>query len=510
MKKWSIFFLVLWVFLLIIPVIYGIVQNNQEITFSGLFYNPIDGYSYFAKMIQGKSGNWTFQLPYSPVKNGDIFIFTLYIFFGHLSRIFYLGIPVLYHLFRILFAILFFFSLRTLLKLFFTEENKYYQGAMLSILFGAGLGWIFVISGELPADFWLAEAYGFLSAFSNPHFILSLVIMNVLIVILLNNEKKSYVFLFIFLLSIILVSISPFAGIVIGFIYFVYLLINFPIIDRNFKKLISLAIPVIFIGYYQMKTITSDPVLSLWNAQNITASPSILNLIFSFSPAILGIVMLLVWVFKKKIKLEKNIILLLLWIVFAFAMTIIPFNLQRRFLVGIYIPLVIVFWYLLGVFFENRKQKLAKFWIYLLIGIVIPSNLIVFLGSMNAIRNYEPLFFTKNNYLQAARWMDNNIKEQAVVLTNQELGLLVPAYGNFKVVYGHPFESINEDVVKNNLNKFWNDTLSVDESQKFLIENHVNYILCEKGNPIPNCPTITKTFTALYDYDGIEIFQVKN
>ncbi|MBE0687865.1 MAG: hypothetical protein IH585_17870, partial [Anaerolineaceae bacterium] len=93
MKKWKLFVLVIWLFFLLFPVIFGYSKSNNDLGFSGLIFNPIDGYSYFAKMQLGDAGAWAFDLPYSPESNNDIYIFTLYTFFGHISRFSGLSIP---------------------------------------------------------------------------------------------------------------------------------------------------------------------------------------------------------------------------------------------------------------------------------------------------------------------------------------------------------------------------------------------------------------------------------
>jgi len=189
MKKWKFFVLVIWLFFLLFPVIFGYSQPNKGLVFSGLIFNPIDGYSYFAKMQQGEAGAWTFDLSYSPESNNDIYIFTLYALFGHISRILGLSIPFVYHLFRIIFSILLFFSLQEFLTIFFKKEDIYYKGTIISLLFGGGLGWIYFLSGELPADFWVAESFIFLSSFSNPHFVLSLLIMSILLTFIIRNRN---------------------------------------------------------------------------------------------------------------------------------------------------------------------------------------------------------------------------------------------------------------------------------------------------------------------------------
>src|SRR5215471_14583241 len=54
--------------------------------FSGVLVNPADGNSYFAKMREGLRGDWLFTLPYTARPGPGVFIFTYYLFLGHLAR----------------------------------------------------------------------------------------------------------------------------------------------------------------------------------------------------------------------------------------------------------------------------------------------------------------------------------------------------------------------------------------------------------------------------------------
>lgn len=502
--------LVIWLFFLIFPVLIGFSRSRNNLYYSGLIFNPIDGYSYFAKMQQGVAGAWVFDIPYSYVSNNDIYIFTLYLLFGHISRIIGLSIPFIYHFFRILFSILLFFSLNELLSIFFNKEDLYYKGAFLSLLFGGGLGWIYILSGELPVDFWVAESFIFLSSFSNPHFVLSLLIMSILLTYYLRNQYGMKLTIIIFFLSVILASISPFAAIMIGIILGIDIILNREFTKEKIINLVVFIIPSGAIGFYQYLTIQNDVVLNNWNLQNVTQTPSIINLLFSFSPFILGILILIIILWKKKIIIEKSMYLLLYWIVFALFMAFIPFNLQRRFLVGIYLPIVIVFWNLLKEFISTVKKKKIKLTFFVFIGMVLPSNLLLFSGSVNAINNYDPIFFIHENVTEAIEWLKTNAEDGSVILANEENGLIIPALARFKVVYGHPFESINADETRIFVSDFWTNKLSDNQSRNFLEEFDVDYIFCEYTNNINNCPSITQSLEIIYNADYVVIFQVKN
>ena len=510
MKKWQLIILLIWIVILIFPVLFGYYNSNNEYQFAGLIFNPIDGFSYFAKMQQGFFGDWSFQLPYSPLENSDIFIYSLYIFLGHLSRIFGLSIPFVFHFFRLLFSILLFFSLLSLLKDLFKQEDIYFKGAFISLLFGGGLGWIYFLSGDLPVDFWVAEAFVFLSSFSTPHFSLTILLMTLALIILLKKKFGIWMATLIFLLSLLLVSISPFAAIIIGSLFGINIFFGKDFLKEKIIQLFVYGIPTIGIGVYQYATIRSDPVLNFWNSQNVTLTPSFINLLVTLLPFLLGSIVLL-FSFRKKINIfEKPIILLIFWILFSLIMAYVPFNLQRRFLVGIYIPLVIIYWYFLKEFVVSKQKTNKTSLIIFLISIIIPSNILIFAGSLNAIRNLDSMFYVKTSLIESLDWANEELKNKSVFLSNEDNGLLIPAFGNFQVVYGHPFESINADEIKIKVNNFWTHKMSLEDSLNFIKNNNVDYILCVYDNSFKDCPSVTQTMKIIYDLNNIIIFQVSN
>lgn len=510
MKKWKILLLTIWIFVISIPLLVGILHPDEDLVYGGLIFNPIDGYSYLAKMQQGFYGEWAFQLPYSANETSDIFIFTFYILLGHIARITGIGIPVIFHIFRIGISILCFFALDSLLKIFFEKDEVWHKFALISLLFGGGLGWIYLFTGDLPIDLWVSEAYIFLSSFSNPHFILTFLIFCILIKILFKNEKDAKSFWIFFLLGFLLSNISPFGAVNIGFLMVIILFFTQENRRLLLLRLVSFGFPTLLIGIYQFTSIKNDTVLKIWNDQNLTLTPGIGNLIFGFSPFLVGIIILVIMIYKKRIEIPPLIKILMAWVFLLILLSYIPVNLQRRFLVGLYLPMGIIFWKLLSLQEKAISLVSGKVFPVTLLGLSLFSNLLIFSGSVNALMNQDRMFYIDKNVEDAINWIKANDQGKRIILAKVDTGLVIPALGNFRVIYGHPFESINAEKMNLMVNEFWSNKLTIQEQLDLIIENNVDFILCEVNSGLESCPKITSQFNTIYDTDNILLFQVEN
>ena len=122
--------------------------------FPGFLVNPIDGFSYLAKMRQGAAGSWTFRLPYAAEPGPGTYLFLYYLLLGHFTRILGAAPVAVYHTARILGAV----AMVAAAFVFFrtTLAQKPARGwAMALVLFGSGLGWLGAGIGRLPIDLWV-------------------------------------------------------------------------------------------------------------------------------------------------------------------------------------------------------------------------------------------------------------------------------------------------------------------------------------------------------------------
>lgn len=437
--------------LIVAPYLFAVQVNSADSVFGGFLINPIDGHSYLAKMQQGMRGEWRFVLPYTAEAGNGAFLFLFYLGLGHLGRILNLPLIVLYHSVRIIGAILLLGVLYLFNKKLFKEQRYQNLGFAICAL-GSGLGWIAIFAGLFSSDFWVAEAYPFLSMYTNPHFSIGLSLM---ILALMPDRKPSKIAELC--LGIGLGIIQPFAVVIVLIVKAGKIIVDGfereGASQRIFKAgdlfpTIAFAFGGGSILVYQYWSILSDPVLSLWNSQNITVSPRITDLIISLSPTLVlaGVGVKTAW---KKGRGRS----LVIWAVVSLVLVLIPWNLQRRFLTGIYVPLVGLAVYGL-IDLERTKRMSFRFSAIVILVLVIPTNIIVLVSGIQAAARHDPKIYQDREMYNGLTWINENTSRDVLVLTDEEVGLFIPSITGRRVIYGHPFETINAEMEKKFLRDF--------------------------------------------------------
>lgn len=447
------FALILSIFVLLIisvPYLFGEIRSGDTEFFTGFVFNPMDGHSYYAKMQIGQRGEWEFQLPYTPEEGKGSYLFLFYIFLGHLSRITHLGVKFIFHLSRILSSALFLYVLYRFVKwIYGTRPGIRLAYAVLAL--GSGLGWVAAMFGGFTPDFWVAEGFPFLSMYSNPHFPLGLALVLAIIMLVDMEYKKNKISIIVkgIVLSFLLGIINPFGVVVTLMIYGGLTLFQWieRIIQKQpvwssdeFQQMLwldgSLAIGGLTPLVYDLWVSNTDPYLKIWNAQNLTETPGILGTVIGLSPLLFLALIEIIGLIRNPERTVQDQVLLA-WTFLGLLMLYIPFSLQRRFMMGLFIPIA-----LLGTLaFIRLSQSRRLFWMFTLWVLILPTNIIILMSSFFGTTTQDPLLYLSLDEYQVMQRIKDE-PEAEVVLAGPDSGLFIPAYSGKRVVYGHPYESI--------------------------------------------------------------------
>lgn len=465
------------ILLITIPFVYAFQAGSAESSFGGFLINPTDGHSYLAKMRLGYQGDWKFVLPYSAEPGEGAYLFLLYIGLGHLARIVSLPLLEVFHIARVISAIFLLWVLSVYFKSIFKEPKMQALGFSIAAL-GSGVGWLAVIFGNFTSDFWVAEAYPFLSMYSNPHFSLGLGLMILALIPGFRRNPIGYAGL-----GLTLGFVQPFAVVIVILVLGIQTTVesfrsgesalNRIKESKHLKKLLLFGAGGCFVLLYQYWSILSDPVLSIWNQQNITESPGLIDLVISLSPslmlAILGIAR--GWNSEQ----GRQIIG---WVAVSLILVFIPWNLQRRFLTGIYVPLAGLSVFGIEVLIKKISIKFPVITI-LLFCLILPTNIIVLLSGIQAAAGQDQKIFISSSIEDGLDWLNDNSEQDAIVLANEKIGLFIPSITGRKIIYGHPFETINAEEEKVFVEKIFQGELSPETSRAQLALKGVDYIFYE-------------------------------
>ncbi len=353
--------------------------------------------------------------------------------------------------------------------------------AWLWALFGGGLGWLALpwLSGNAGpplADFWVAEAYPFLSALANAHFPWALAAL----VWLLTPRRRAW--WGTVLVALALVLLSPFgwalATLVLGLEGLLAAGEALPdegavrtaagLARRFVRTAAGRAALAVALGggpyaLYLGWALHTDPVLRLWTAQNRTPLLPWWNLALAFSPALTlaGLGLAPAWRRQR---------CLVLWAGVTLLFVLLPFGVQRRFLIGWYVPLVGLAVLGLARFPWGRRATLAAW------ALSLPTLLLFVPGALSAARTHPRGPYLPRDEAQAMHWLAQHTEPDALILASPATGPFIPALTGRRVLYGHPMETVNALKWRELTHGFFAGCLDVQEAHRLVEAEGVDWI----------------------------------
>ncbi len=494
-----------------LPYLYACLVTPDDMQFTGLLSNPTDGNSYLAKMRQGAQGNWLFHLPYTSEDHDGAFIFTYYLFLGRLSAL--LGLPLIltYHLARVvnslilLFVVYYFASLLGL-------DKRPLRTAFLLVGLSSGLGWLAVPFNVLAPDLRVPEAITFYSIFANPHFPLAMALMLLIFAFVIVPSQRNAFFGAVFA-SILLGIVQPFCVITVYSVLGGYFVLRFlqerrlpwPEILRGMVVGAATA-PIIAYDYY---VYTFNPALHAWSEQNITLSPPLWEYAIAYGLVLALTVGGAVLAIRRRSKVD---LFLLAWSTVNGLLLYAPFSLQRRLVMGLHVPLCILAAMALSRYVLPRSSPARRTLILgAFIVLTIPSNLFVLMASMAGAAGHDSRLYLYRDEAKAMTWLKENTQPADIVLASPEMGLFIPAWAGNRVLYGHPFETIEAEK-KRALAETFYQTQTEESARQGIIESyHVAYVFYgpRERALTGGQPEIPSMLSEAYANPGVTIYRVQ-
>jgi hypothetical protein len=439
-------------------------------------------------MQQGARGEWLFHLTFSPEPHDGAFIYTFYLGLGHLASVLSLPLPIVYHLGRVaagLFLLL--VAYRFITRFFDRIQTR--RTAFLLLGLSAGFGWLLAPLGIVTsADLWVTEGLVFLSILTNPHFPLAIGLMLLIAMTVLDapcaQGDGGWQRLLPRLaaaggLGLILAVIQPFVLPIVAVVLATYLGLlalhqhrwPWPRILVSGSAIAGSA-PVML---YDLYVYRSNPALAAWSAQNLTPSLPPWDYALGYG---LVLLLALVGIGVALRRRRETDLFLLAWLGSAVILLYVPFALQRRFITGLHVPLVLLatlalehrIWPRIAI----RRRGLAT---GLLIGLTALTNLFVPLVSVIGVAQGQHQLVMSQAEYAAYTWLGDNTAWTDTVLAPVEVSQFVPAWAGNRVVYGHPFETIEAKSKELEVRHFYSAQATAAERRALLDRYGVRYVL---------------------------------
>jgi hypothetical protein len=428
---------------LLVPVWIASLLAPAGTTFAGFLLNPIDGFSYLAKMRQGLDGGWSFRLPYAPEPGAGAFLFPYYLLLGHLARLLGADLLVILHAARTLAAIVMFLAIYRFLEEFIADRAARWFAYALCLV-GAGWGWLGIPFEFVASDLSIPETTPLLSAYANAHFPLATACLLIAGVGVLGERPGRHRWIVASLVAgAVLALVLPFvllpavAVLLIGIFVIALQERRAGAASSVLRRLLSLG--VFLAGsaawaIYDVWLLWTRPDLAAWNAQNQTPSPTLGAYLLGFAPLLLLAAIAVVANREQR----RVVYLLLAWVLVQSALLYSPLAQQRRLSLGLFVPLAALAGLGLAAIPRTRWRRILTI---LALASAIPSNLIVIAAGLGGVARAEPLMVQSADESCALAWLAENADPGSLVLAGETAGNRIPAFANVRVVYGHPFET---------------------------------------------------------------------
>jgi hypothetical protein len=472
-----------------LPYLAGYLAQTADMRFGGALLDRVDYHSYLAKMWQGYRGEWRYRLLFTPEPHQGAYLYVFYVGLGHLARLSGLGLPLTYQIARVVFA----FWMLLLVYWFmayFVASVRTRRAAFLLATIASGLGWLTEVlaptppGGVSPMDFWLLDGFTYLAVLTSPHFCAAVGLLLVIFLLLLKRPDGP---------RVLEGGLAVLASLALGLIHpYILLLADLlPLMFwgvqglrkrrlawRGIATVIAMGLTQAPLLAYDLWVFRTQPVFSAWSAQNVTLSPPPLVYLGGYGVLLaLGAIGTGVWARRG----GQGLAFPLLWIGLVAVLAHLPWNLQRRFLEGIQVPLGLLagVGVVEGLLPQPEGQQPGRLrWLALplVLALTAMSNLYLTAGLATAAATRPSALFWSADLLAGVDWLEENSSWEETVLSSFESGNLITARIGHRVVVGHWMETVNYEEKREAADRFFAAATPNSERLRLLERYSVSYV----------------------------------
>ena len=518
-----------------IPYMLGAALSTEDRAFGGFVYAVEDCYSYLAKMRQGAEGAWLFHIAYTPEPHPGTLFFPFHLLLGKVAALLP-GADLtrhmvwVYHGARVTLGLVLLITVYRFLAAC-TERVTVRRLAWLIVTFGGGLGWLLVALGQpgwlgsMPLDFILPEGFTFLVLYAFPHIALarSLLLWGILCLVQAWQKRPTSTVQSPDHASRIRdlkwSTLAGFLWLSMGLIVPFYVVVAWAVMGTAWVALAlrerrvpwqagllaaEAALVSAPIVIYSARAFTTDPVYATWAAQNQILSPHPLHYLAAY-----GIPLILAALAARDAwRAERLGWLALAWVAVVPALVYLPFNLQRRLVEGMQVPLS--FLAALGILNIRWKGSRARVVPGVLVAGLSLTNVMLVAGNCLLLQRQPAPIYRDAGEVATLDWLSEQVEPDSVVLAAYETGNYLPARVGARAFVGHGPESIRADEKKALVARFFDSKTENAWRRQLLAQYGVDYVLWGPAERrLGDLPRQAAYLRRIYDKDGYAVFEVK-
>lgn len=490
--RWVVIASCLLTLLALLPLLWIAVLGVSGWQFMGVLHNYLDGATYFAKMGLGQNGSWLVTFMHTPETHTGAFIQVTYLLLGHLSRLSGVPIGVLYHLARVLAGLLMYAAIYQLGATIWSRvrPRRLFFGVAVA---GAGFGWLAApLTGQLVyPDFpLLPEAFPFFASLMNVHFPLAIAVLAMLVTCFIhvfrpgsattNTLAREWPVASV--LSVLLALLYPQALVPLGgalMIYLLSLMRNGQAHRVMWQWVLAVVLSAAPVALYYLFVVAYNPAMQVWNTQNQTPTPPFYALVIGFGlPLLIGLPA--IWRALRRLERDGDRFMLF-WLVIIVVAMYLPVNVQRRFAVGLMLPVAyfavraIEDVWLLRI---NRRWRTAVGVAFF--GVIsISLLLMLFLPAVPIVTNNPGQaagVYLEADYASILNELNSRTTIDDVVLASPVVSAWLPGWGGVRSVYGHPYETLDASTKREQV-EAWYAAETTADCADLIAQYDVRYVI---------------------------------
>ncbi|NWF70971.1 MAG: hypothetical protein HXY40_17945 [Chloroflexi bacterium] len=457
--------------------------QTPDTVFSGFLLGTEDGNSYLGKMRIGARGEWHFGIFYtSEQHNSAPLLFLPYIVPGQIIGLL-IGrdhpalteaLLLTFHAMRIAFGVLMVLVMYRFIAEFVRAPGLRFTALLLATL-GGGFGWLLLLLGGLPPEWYIPEAFSFLIIYGLPHLALAraALLLGLLAVIWLVKGARHDWRLY---------TLAASCWLLVGLAVPFYLVIVYAILGawglaawqraRKFPTALfwRTVIPAAFtlpLFLYYMLTFTTNPVFAQWSAQNDLPSPSPLHYALAYSVlaplAFFGARCFLKTRLAPRFEVLTTRMLLVGWVLLVPLLVYLPINVQRRMAEAVIMPLALLAAVGLRLLTRQRRSWLRAR--AMVAAVLLPSYALLLVGSLVSAAARTPPLFLSAGEVAALRWLETRVNSEDVVLAAFNTCNRIAGRTNARAFAGHGPETLFLREKREDIARFFGGALTLAQLQ---------------------------------------------